>query len=95
LFFDDVGRNPIMEDDPTMSSNLLIVPKWYVELEETPFDLNVSQWPCKEKLIKKVVHTKMVHSVWDCQVLFNLCALAIYLELVITFGNKIGRFDEC
>jgi hypothetical protein len=94
LFFNDIGRNPIMADDATMSSNLLIVPKRN-ELEEAPVDLKVSQQPCEKELIKKVVHTKVVHFVWDHQMLYNPFALAIHLKLVPTFGNKVGRFDEC
>jgi hypothetical protein len=94
LFFGDIGRNPIMADDATMSSNLLIMPKQN-ELEEAPFDLNVSQRPCEEEPIRRVVRTKVAHSIWDHQVLSNLHALAIYLKLVPTFGNKVGRFDEC
>jgi hypothetical protein len=78
-----------------MSSNLLITPKRNVELEEAPLDLNVSQQPHEKEPITKVVCTKVAHFIWDRQVLSNFCALAIYLKLVPTFGNKFKRFDQC
>jgi hypothetical protein len=43
LFFGDISKNPIITDDATMSSNLLIMLKRNVKLEEAPLDLNVSQ----------------------------------------------------
>jgi hypothetical protein len=50
--------------------------------------VNVSQQLREEELIGKVVHTQVAQFVWDHQVSFNPCALAIYLKLVIVFGNK-------
>jgi hypothetical protein len=48
-----------------------------------------------KKLIKKVVRTQVAQFVWDHQVSPNPGVLAIYLELVLTFENKVGRLDEC
>lgn len=56
LFFVDVGGDIIMVDDATTSSNPLVVPIQNEEFKETPFNVNVFQQSCKEKLIGKVVH---------------------------------------
>jgi hypothetical protein len=58
-------------------------------------DVNVSQWPCKEKPIGRVVRTQVAQFVWFRQVLPNPRALAIYLELIHVSINNVGRFDEC
>jgi hypothetical protein len=54
--------------------------------------MNVSQQPCEEKLIGRVVHTQMAKFIWNCQVSSNPWALAIYLKLVPSFENSL---DEC
>jgi len=45
-----------MVNDAITSSNPLVVPIQNEEFKETPFNVNVSQQSCKEKLIGKVVH---------------------------------------
>jgi hypothetical protein len=51
---------------------------------------------CINKIfIIRVVRTQVAQSIWDHQVSPNPSVLAIYLELVPTFENKDGRFDEC
>jgi hypothetical protein len=57
LFFVDVGKDPNMADDATMFSNPLVVPIQNEELEDAPFNVNVSQRSCKEELIGRVGHT--------------------------------------
>jgi hypothetical protein len=49
-----------MVDDAIMLSSLLFTLIQDEELEETLIDLNVSQWPCKKKLIEKVVRIRIV-----------------------------------
>jgi hypothetical protein len=95
LFFIDVGGDLIMADDATTSSNPSIMQIRNEKFTKTPFDVNVSQQPCKEKPIGRVVHTRMAKSIWNCQVSFNLCALTIYLQLVPSFENWFERFNEC
>jgi hypothetical protein len=56
LFFIDVSGGLIMVNDATTSSNPLLVPIQNEEFKETPFNVNVSQQPCEEKPIGKVVH---------------------------------------
>jgi hypothetical protein len=56
FFFIDVSGGLIMANDATTSSNPLLVPIQNEEFKETPFNVNVSQHPCKEKPIGKVVH---------------------------------------
>jgi len=46
-----------MADDVVMPLNPLVTPVEQEELEETLFDVNVSQWPHKEELSRRVVHT--------------------------------------
>jgi hypothetical protein len=43
LFFSDIGKNAIMADDATTSSNPLVVSVQDKELEKTLVDVNVSQ----------------------------------------------------
>jgi hypothetical protein len=58
-------------------------------------NLNVSQQPCEEKSIGRVVCTRVAQSIWDCRVSPCFRALAIYLELVLAFENKVERSNEC
>jgi hypothetical protein len=44
LVFVDAGDDSIMTDDVVTPSNLPIAPIEEEELEETRFDVNVSQW---------------------------------------------------
>jgi hypothetical protein len=44
LVFIDAGENLVMVDDVVTPSNHLVAPIKEEELEETPFDVNVSQW---------------------------------------------------
>ncbi len=50
---------------------------------------------CIKKLIIRVVCTQMAQSIWDHQMSLDPNVLAIYLELIPTFENRDGRFDEC
>jgi hypothetical protein len=43
LFFIDIGKNPIIVDDATKSSNPSVVPIQNEEFVKTSFDMNVSQ----------------------------------------------------
>ncbi len=54
-----------MVDDDTTPSNPPVAPVQQEELEEAPLDLNGSQRPCEEELPKRVVRTRVDHSVWD------------------------------
>jgi len=71
-----------MVDDVITSSSLSIMLIQYEELEEAPIDVNVFQQSHEKEPIKKVVCTWVVQSMWDCHVLPNPHALAIYLKLV-------------
>jgi hypothetical protein len=57
LIFVDVGENLVMVNDVATPLNPPITLVEQEELEKTPFDMNVSQWPCKEELSKRVVCT--------------------------------------
>jgi hypothetical protein len=57
LVFVDVGENLVMADDVIMPLNPLVAPVEKEELEETPFDMNVSQQPCDKKLFERMVRT--------------------------------------
>jgi hypothetical protein len=46
LVFVDAGEDSIMEDDVATPLNPLVVPAEKEELEETLFEMNVSQWLC-------------------------------------------------
>jgi hypothetical protein len=78
--FVDVGENLIMADDVATPSNLPIPLVEKEELEETPLDVNVSQWSSEEEPSRRVVCTQVDHSAWDRQLSPNSHALAIYLE---------------
>jgi hypothetical protein len=56
------------------------------ELEETPLDVNVSQWPCDEELFEVVLRILVDLSAWDRQLSPNPHVLVIYLEFVFVHG---------
>jgi hypothetical protein len=95
LVFVNVGEDSIMADDATMFSNPLDAPIEEEELKKTPFDVNVSQRSCKEKLSRRVVHTQIDRSTWDHQLFPNPHALIIYLEFIHARGAALERFEEC
>ncbi len=66
MVFVDASEDSIMANDVATPSNLLIVPVEEEEFEETPLDVNVSQWLCKEEPSRIVVHTRIDPSTWDC-----------------------------
>jgi len=76
-------------------SNLPITPVQQEELEEASLDLNVSQWPREEEPPRRVVRTRLDHSVWDRRLSPNPHALAIYLEFVPARGAAPERFEKC
>jgi hypothetical protein len=65
LVFVDASENLIMANDVVTSLNLLISLIEKEELEETPLDVNVSQWSRKKEPFKKVVRTRVDRSTWD------------------------------
>jgi hypothetical protein len=85
----------VMADDDTTPSNPLVAPIQQEELEEASFDLDVSQRPREEKLPRRVVRTRVAHSVWDRRLSPNPHALTIYLEFVLARGTAPERFEEC
>jgi len=64
LVFVDVGENLVMADDVATPSNRLVSLVEKEKLEETPFDVNVSQRSCEEEPSRKVVRTRVDHSTW-------------------------------
>ncbi len=85
----------IMADDDATPSNPLVALVQQEELEEAPFNLNVSQQPREEELPRRVVCTRVDRSVWDRRLSPNPHALAIYLEFVPARGVAPKRFEEC
>ncbi len=85
----------VMADDDATPSNPLVAPVQQEELEEAPFDLNVSQRPREEELPMKVVRTWVDRLVWDRRLSPNPHALAIYLKFVPARGAAPERFEEC
>jgi hypothetical protein len=79
LVFVNAREDSIMADDAIMPSNPLVAPIEEEELEETPFDVNVSQWLHNEKPFQIVVHTRIDRSAWDHRSSPNPHILAIYL----------------
>jgi len=53
----------VMADDDVTPSNPPVAPVQQEELEEAPFALNVSQWPCEEEPPRRVVRTRVDRSV--------------------------------
>jgi hypothetical protein len=85
----------VMADDDATPSNPRVATIQQEELEEAPFDLNVSQRPREEKPPRRVVRTRVDRSIWDRQLSPNPHALAIYLEFVPARGAAPKRFEEC
>jgi hypothetical protein len=85
----------VMVDDDATPSNPPVAPVQQEELEEAPLDLNVSQRPHEEEPLRRVVRTRVDHSVWDRRLFPNPHALAIYLEFVPACGAAPERFEEC
>jgi hypothetical protein len=94
LVFVDAGENLIMVDDVAMPSNPPISLLENEELEETLFNVNVSQQSHGEESSRRMVRTRIDRSAWDCQLSPNPHALAIYLEFVLTCGAAPKRFEE-
>ncbi len=87
-----------MADDVTTPSNPPIVLVVLVEeekFEETSFNVNVSQRLHEEKSSRRLVHTQINHSAWDCPFPPNSHALAIYLEFFLIHGVAPKRFEKC
>jgi len=95
LVFVDAGENLVMADNVAMPSNPLVSLVEKEKLEETPFDVNVSQQSRKEEPSRKVVRTRVDHSAWDRRLSLNPHALAIYLKNFPTCGTTPERFEEC
>jgi len=85
----------VMADDDVTPSNPPVAPVQQEELEEAPFDLNVSQRPREEEPPRRVVRTRVDRLIWDHQLSLNPRALAIYLEFVPARGAAPERFEEC
>jgi len=92
LIFVDVGENSVMADDVAILSNPPIALVEQEEFEETPLDMNISQWLHEEKSSKRVVGIRVDRSAWDCRLFPNPHALAIYLEFVPARGAARKRF---
>jgi hypothetical protein len=65
LVFIDEGEDTIMISDVVMLSNPLVMLVKGEELEETLFNMNVSQRSCEEEPSKKVVRIQINNSTWD------------------------------
>jgi len=57
--FVDVGENLVMADDVVTPLDSPVITMEKEELEKTPFDMNVSQQSCEEKLSKRMVRTQV------------------------------------
>jgi hypothetical protein len=79
----------VMADNDATPSNPPIAPVQQEELEEAPFDLNVSQRPREKEPPRRVVHTRVDRSVWDRRLSPNPHVLAIYLEFVPARGAAL------
>jgi hypothetical protein len=95
LVFVDASENLVMADDVITPSNPLVSLVENEELEETLFDVNVSQRSCKEEPSRKIVRTRVDHSTWNCRLFPNPHALAVYLEFVPPCGAAPERFEKC
>jgi hypothetical protein len=89
-----------MADDVATPSNVPVALVNKEELEEVPLDevaleVNVSQRSREEEPSRRVVHTRVVRSVWDRRLSPNPHALAIYLEFVPAQRAAPERFEEC
>jgi len=85
----------VMADDGATPSNPLVALVEQEKFEEAPLDLNVSQWSREEEPPRRVVRTRVDHSVWDRRLSPNPRALAIYLKFVPARGVALERFEEC
>ncbi len=63
-----------------MPLNPLIAPVKQEELEEAPFDVNVSQRSREEEPSRRMVRTRVDRSAWDRRLSPNPQALIVYLE---------------
>jgi len=95
LVFVNASEILVMADDVTTPSNPLVSLVEKEELEEAPFDMNISQRSCEEEPSKRVVHTQVDRSTWDRQLSPNPHALTIYLKFVPTCGVAAKTFEEC
>jgi hypothetical protein len=93
--FVNACENLVMVDDVVTPLNPPIAPIEEEKLEETLFDVNVSQRSHEEETSRKVVHAQVDCSAWDHQLSPNPHALAIYLEFVPARGATLERFEEC
>jgi hypothetical protein len=89
-----------MVDDVATPLNPPIAPVDKEEFEEASLDkvaleVNVSQRSREEEPSRRVVHTRVDRSTWDCQLSPNPHALAIYLEFVPARGAPPERFEKC
>jgi hypothetical protein len=94
LVFVDADENLVMADDVVTPSNLPVSLVEKEELEEAPFDMNVSQRSREEEPSRRVVHTQVNRLAWDRQLFPNPHALTIYLEFVPACGVATERFEE-
>jgi hypothetical protein len=95
LVFVDANENFVMVDDVIMSLNPPVALVEKEELEEASLNVNVSQWLREKKPSRRVVHTRVDRSTWDCRLSPNPYALTIYLEFVPAHGATPERFEEC
>jgi len=65
VFFVDVSEHLVMADDVTTPSNPLVSLVEKEELEETSFDVKVSQQSREEEPFRKMVRTRVDRSAWD------------------------------
>jgi hypothetical protein len=89
-----------MADDVATPSNAPVAPVDKEELEEVSLDevaleVNVSQRSREEEPSRRVVHIRVVRSVWDRRLSPNPHALAIYLDFVLARRAAPERFEEC
>ncbi len=84
-----------MADDVATPPNPPVALVQQEELEEAPFDLNVSQRPREEEPPRRAVRTRVDRSVWDRRLSPNPHALAIYLEFVPACGAAPERVEKC
>jgi hypothetical protein len=92
LAFVDANENLVVADDVATPSNIPISLIEKEELEEAPFDVNVSQRSREEKPSRKVVRIRVDRSALDRRLSPNPHALAIYLEFVPVCGATPERF---
>jgi hypothetical protein len=75
-----------MADDVATPLNPLVALVEHEELEEAPFDVNVSQRMCEKESSRRVVRTRVDRSEWDRQLFLNPHVLVIYLEFILARG---------